>query len=49
MKLFKTNNIGLIKKCQKFFFNFKLLSVKWTKCCKKFEAKYGESDNTVNK
>jgi len=48
MKLFKTNNVDIVWNCQKFY-NFDLPRTQWSKRDKKFEAKYGESDNLLCK
>ena len=47
-KLFKTNNIEIVRECQQFF-NFELPSIQWAKRCNKFEIKYGASENLLCK
>ena len=44
MKLFKTNNIDVVKTCQKFF-NFVMPSTLWTKRSASFESKFSSSEN----
>jgi len=39
IKLFRTNNIGVVKSCQSYF-SFCLLSELWAKRVKRFDAKY---------
>jgi len=47
MKLFRTNNIEVVKECQQFF-NFNVPSIQWL-TRKKFYVKYCESDNLLCK
>ena len=44
MKLFRTNNIDVVKCCQ-YFFGFDLPSTIWLKRVQKFEAKFKECYN----
>ena len=44
MKLFRTNNIDVVKCCQ-YYFGFDLPSTIWLKRVQKFEAKFKECDN----
>ena len=48
MKLFKTNNIDVVKTCQQYF-NFVMPSTLWTKRSKSFESKFSSSENVFCK
>jgi len=41
MKLFKTNNLDVVKNCQQYF-NFDMLSTLWTKRSASFETKFSK-------
>jgi len=44
MKLFKTNNLDVVKTCQQYF-NFEMPSTLWTKRSASFENKFSCSEN----
>ena len=44
MKLFKTNNIDVVKTCQQYF-NFEIPSTLWRKRCLSFDIKFTSSEN----
>jgi len=48
MKLFKTNNIDVVKTCQQYF-NFEMPSTLWRKRSASFDFKFSSSENTFCK
>ena len=44
VKLFKTNNIDVVKTCQQYF-NFEMPSILWRKRCSSFDIKFSSSEN----
>jgi len=48
MKLFKTNNVDVVKTCQQFF-NFVMPSTLWSKRSASFESKFFSSENVFCK
>ena len=44
VKLFKTNNIDVVKTCQQYF-NFEIPSTLWRKRSASFDIKFSSSDN----
>ena len=48
MKLFKTNNIDIVKSCQ-LHFNFDIPSALWVKRVKRFNEKFSATNNTFCK